>query len=132
MQKPKSVPEELIAPCGMNCAGCRPQNKRCTYLFRNCEGSTNIATGNVDFCFECDLYPCKQIERMDKRYRNNYGISIKENLEFIKNEGISRFIDQQYKKYHCPECGELISIHNRKCFKCDTITRLVEKLNKKY
>ena len=27
----------------------------------------------------------------------------------------------------CLECGGLISVHNGKCFQCDTITRLVEK-----
>ena len=71
MKKPNSIPEELIAPCGMNCAicsrylsyvnnlkksqciGCRTRNKRCTYLFKNCEGPKNISTGNAIFCFEC-------------------------------------------------------------------------------
>jgi hypothetical protein len=36
-------------------------------------------------------------------------------------------IKNQYDKYHCPTCGGLRSIHNRKCFKCDEITRLIEK-----
>jgi len=44
---------------------------------------------------------------------------------------LKRFL-QKAQEYRCPECGDLISIHNRKCFKCDTITRLVEKRNKDY
>ena len=59
-------------------------------------------------------------------------MSVKENLETIKNNGIGKFIKEQYKKYHCSKCGGLISIHNRKCFKCDTITRLVEKYSGEY
>jgi len=69
---------------------------------------------------------------MDDRYRNNYKMSVKDNLEYINKMGIGKFIKEQYSKYRCSECGGLISIHNRKCFKCDSITRLVEKINGKY
>lgn len=148
--KTHSISKELIAPCGMNCAvcsrylayknnfrksqcgGCRPENKKCTYLFEKCSGLNSKLEGSTkaNFCFECDQYPCKQINRMDDRYRKNYLMSIKENLENIKVKGIDTFIHEQYKKYECPKCGQLISIHNRKCFKCDEVTRLVEKSDK--
>jgi hypothetical protein len=147
MKKPNPISEELIAPCGMNCAlcsrylshinnlkrsqciGCRPRNKRCAYLFKNCKGPRSISTGTAAFCFQCNKYPCKQIDRIDKRYRIGYEMSMKENLEYIRNRGIAKFIEDQYRKYHCPKCFGLISVHNRKCFKCETITRLVEKRN---
>jgi hypothetical protein len=143
--KTTAIPKDLIAPCGMNCAicsrylayknnlsrshciGCRPRNKRCTYLFKNCTGPRTISNNNALFCFECVEYPCKQINRMDKRYRENYAMSVKENLEYIKSKGIETFIQEQIKKYTCPKCAGLISIHNRKCFACDTVTKLVEK-----
>lgn len=139
------ISEELIAPCGMNCAicsrylayryglkrsqciGCRPRNESCDYLFNKCSGINHASKGNATFCFECDQYPCKQINRMDDRYRKNYEMSVKENLENIRRKGIKNFVDEQYKKYHCPKCGGLISIHNRKCFECDTVTRLIQK-----
>jgi hypothetical protein len=139
--------EELIAPCGMNCSicskylsyvnnlnrsqcsGCRSGNKKCTYLFDKCSGINNGLTINVTtrFCFECDLYPCKQINRMDDRYRSNYKMSVKKNLEYINKSGLGKFVINQYGEHHCSTCGGLISIHNRKCFKCETITKLVEK-----
>ena len=148
MKRTNPSPEELIAPCGMNCAicsrylsyvnnlkrsqctGCRPGNKKCTYLFGKCSGINSALKGNgtAGFCFECDKYPCKQINRMDDRYRNNYKMSVKDNLEYINKMGIGKFIKEQYRKYRCSKCGGLISIHNRKCFNCDTITRLVEKI----
>jgi hypothetical protein len=145
MKKLNPISEELIAPCGMNCAicsrylsyvnnlkrsrctGCRPGNKRCAYLFKNCTGPANISKGHAAFCFECDRYPCKQIDRIDDRYRNNYTMSMKDNLEYIRKKGIGEFIRQQYEKYRCSKCSGVISTHNGKCFKCDTITRLVEK-----
>jgi len=147
MKKTNPSPEELIAPCGMNCAicsrylsyvnnlkrsqcaGCRPGNKKCSYLFEKCSGINSALQGNstASFCFECNQYPCKQINRMDDRYRNNYEMSVKDNLECINNIGVEQFTKEQHEKYCCSKCGGLISIHNRKCFKCDTITRLVEK-----
>jgi Protein of unknown function (DUF3795) len=150
MRKINPIPKELIAPCGMNCAicsrylsyinnlerskcvGCRQRNKKCTYLFKNCAGPNNISNGKATYCFECNHYPCKQINHIDDRYRSKYKMSMKENLEDIKNKGIDKFLEEQYKKYYCKKCRGLISIHNRKCFKCDTITRLIEKDNKKY
>ncbi len=139
--------EELIAPCGMNCAicsnylayvnnlnrsqctGCRTSNKKCTYLFEKCSGVNHPIEGNADakFCFECNQYPCKEINRMDRRYRENYKISVKENLEYIKEKGIKKLVAEQYDEYQCSRCGDLISVHNKKCFKCDKITKLVEK-----
>jgi hypothetical protein len=64
---------------------------------------------------------------MDKRYRENYNMSVKDNLEFIRSKGIKLFIKDQIKKYTCKKCSGLISIHNRKCFQCDKIIKLVEK-----
>ena len=140
----------LIAPCGMNCTvcskylaylnnlersqcpGCRPRNQACTYLFEKCSGINQGPTGQARFCFECDQYPCKGIDRMDKRYRESYGMSVKGNLEMIRESGLDTLIEIQYHQHRCDRCGGLISVHNRKCFKCDTVTRLVEIRGKRY
>lgn len=139
--------EKLVAPCGMNCAvcskylshahklnrsqcpGCRSRNKKCAYLFDKCSGMNHGLKINAaaQFCSECGQYPCKQIHRMDARYRQHYKMSVTENLEYIHQNGPGEFIRDQYRRYRCPRCGGWISIHNRKCFKCDTITKLVEK-----
>ena len=142
------IRDELIAPCGMNCAicsnylayvnnlnknqcpGCRPSNKKCSYLFEKCTGINHSLEGNAKakFCFECDQYPCKEIKRMDRRYRDIYGMSLKDNLEQINENGAVEFAEAQFKKYQCSKCSGAISIHNKKCFKCDTITKMVEKV----
>lgn len=74
MKKTDLGPEELIAPCGTNCAicsrflayannlkrsqctGCRPGNPKCSYLFEKCSGINSALQGNstARFCFECD------------------------------------------------------------------------------
>lgn len=39
----------------VNCKGCRKENCK---LFKNCKVRDCAAGKNVDFCFECDEFPC--------------------------------------------------------------------------
>ncbi len=150
MEPENPIVEDLIAPCGMNCAvcsrylawrnqtgrsgciGCRPRNQMCTYLFEKCTGiNHNVPTAEARFCYECSQYPCKQIARMDLRYKQNYEMSVKANLESLQNFGVARFLDEQYQAFRCEKCGDLISVHNHKCFRCEKVTHLVESRAKK-
>ena len=130
----------LIAPCGMNCAicsgylsysnnlkiskciGCRPRNKQCAYIKKQCKNGPELLKGEIDFCYRCPLFPCDRLVKLDKRYRTDYGMSMIENLKFIKKNGIEKFIQSQYRKYRCKKCGGLKSVHNNKCFKCEMVT----------
>lgn len=138
MKKDSIDKTELIAPCGMNCAvcgsylalindiknkgiripycsGCRPRNKKCAFLKKRCELLIN---DNVRFCYECEKFPCDNLERIDKRYQSFYRMSMIENLKFIKENGIEKFIVKENQKWKCPECGGTISCHNGICFEC--------------
>lgn len=135
----------LIAPCGMNCAicsrylafrnqiqkkgcqGCREGEKEWACLKKKCIGSNTIKNNNIEFCFSCTQYPCKKLKAFDRRYVKNYRMSVIENLEKIKRDGIMAFVLEQTEKYKCPKCQDLISIHNQKCFRCQDISKLIEK-----
>jgi hypothetical protein len=137
------IDKELIAPCGMNCAicsrylaykndipvvkgkithcvGCRKKKNLCSRIKR-CKDNKKIRTGEISFCYECDFFPCDRIEKLDNRYRSHYDMSMIENLMNIKKNGIRKFISAQNKKYKCPECYGLISVHSKICFKCNEI-----------
>jgi hypothetical protein len=129
--------EELIAPCGMNCnicsrylalkndirgkgirmaycSGCLPQGKDCHYK-RQCG---LLGKGLVRFCHDCHDFPCRRLKTLDKRYRTFYHMSMIENLRYIKENGIRRFLDREKERWRCPQCGELICCHNGICFNC--------------
>ncbi len=133
--------ELLIAPCGMNCGicsaylayannlqkergkishctGCRIRNKKCAFIKRDCK---ELRTGQFEFCFECKKFPCKRLQTIDNRYRKNYSMSMIDNLNEIKSLGIKKFVNHQKKKYSCENCGEMKCIHNKKCYRCETI-----------
>jgi hypothetical protein len=130
--------EILIAPCGMNCAlcmsylakkndlrqkgvkqsycaGCRPRGKNCAFLKKSCE---KLGEGLVKYCFECADFPCRRLKHLDERYRTNYGMSMIENLAYIKEKGIVNFLKSEEKKWQCPACGTTICCHNGLCYNC--------------
>lgn len=144
-----SIKAELIAPCGMNCElcvnfqamkqeinkkgfkktycpGCQPRGKHCVFMRKTCD---LIGKGKIRFCFECEEYPCNRLKNLDKRYRSNYHMSMLENLESIRADGIEKFVENEKAKWHCPKCGQMICCHNGLCLNCD-----LEKLqqNKQY
>lgn len=130
--------EELIAPCGMNCnlcstylayvndikskglrmpycAGCRPRDKKCAFLKKKCD---LLMEGRVEYCHQCPDFPCRNLEHIDKGYRKLYRMSMVDNLEYIKQNGIEALLAREEKKWRCPECGGTICCHNGICYSC--------------
>jgi hypothetical protein len=138
--------KELIAPCGMNCAvcsgylalkhdvkskgirmpycqGCRPRDKKCAFLKKRCE---LLLDNKVRFCYECNDFPCERLRRIDKRYQTHFRMSLIENLESIRGNGLSEFLKKEEEKWQCLKCGETICCHNGICFNC-SLDRLKNK-----
>jgi len=129
---------DRIAPCGMNCGtcssylagtrdiriqgvrmpycrGCRPRNKSCAFLKKQCR---LLSEGTVTFCYECPGFPCERLVALDKRYRERYHMSMLENLALIKDQGMDAFLHKEAEKWRCSHCGGTISCHNGICFDC--------------
>ena len=130
--------EELIAPCGMNCAicsgylarqhdvrsegvrmpycaGCRPRGKNCAFLKKRCG---LLQANRVSYCHECGDFPCGRLQHLDQQYRARFRMSMIENLERIRDFGAGRFLEEERDKWRCPECGGVICCHNGICFDC--------------
>lgn len=129
---------ELIAPCGMNCRiciaffgytmsgkkrkmqciGCRPTGKSCAHLKKYCK---KLTKNEIEYCYQCNDFPCKQLQKLDDKYRERFDMSTIDNLEYIKENGMKKFLQEQEEKYKCPKCGGVTCVHNGKCYCCDTI-----------
>jgi hypothetical protein len=129
------IDPELIASCGMNCAicvgffgyavngrkrkekciGCRKRNKNCTFLKKGCD---KLTKNKVTYCFECDDFPCENLKKLDKRYKERYDMSMIENLKNIRDKGMEFFLKQQEKKYKCKNCIGLLCVHTKECYFC--------------
>ena len=131
---------DLIAPCGMNCSlcvayifgkndlnkkgfhkkycpGCIPRGLNCTFtLGNNCE---LIGRVKIRFCYECNNFPCEYLKRLDNRYRTKYNMCMIDNLNYIKDNGIDKFIEKDTNKWECNSCGDLKCCHNGLCLACN-------------
>lgn len=124
----------LIAPCGMNCTlcyayqrnkshcpGCRIDDEQKPFSciscrIKNCE---NFNDEDKRFCYECKSFPCKRLKNLDKRYRTKYNMSMIDNLEFIKKNGLKKFTVNEKKIWACSNCGGYICVHKNGCLKCN-------------
>ncbi len=134
----KTFAPELIAPCGMNCgickaylaysrrvpykkgeishcSGCLIRNKNCAFIKRDCE---KLRKKEIRFCYECSDMPCEQLTKLDQYYDARYGMSMIENQKTMQEKGMEDFLRSQTEKYRCPSCGDVISVHDGKCYAC--------------
>lgn len=132
--------QQLVAPCGMNCALCQAyQGKGLAYhgcghggerkACQNC--SIQKCENKKIFCFECTQYPCKRLKALDKRYRTKYHMSMLENLALIQANGLDEFVRQQNERYRCSSCGKLRTVHQDSCLYCAAIAKADRKTRRK-
>jgi hypothetical protein len=133
---PEPFDATLMAPCGMNCGICighLREKKRCP----GCNGSDagkpqhcvvcrikycdETEVRAQQFCFECARFPCVRLRQLDKRYRANYGLSLIENLESIRELGLEGFVAREKDRWMCLECGRVICVHRKNCLYCGRV-----------
>ena len=58
------------------------------------------------------------MKQLEKRYRTRYGMSMLENLDAIRQNGIRAFIRAERERWTCPACGGTIDVHHGRCSEC--------------
>ncbi len=126
-----TIEPTLFAPCGMNCKVCYKHccsKKPCEGCMKNdagkpehcrkCKIKDCVRNKKLLYCFECSDFPCKLIRNLEKSYHKRYQTSLIENSLFVRRYGLKLFMAQQKEKYTCPNCGGVISLHDRACSSC--------------
>ena len=132
------VDNNLAAPCGIYCGacrtyllkkkdlfekkgykqgcdGCRIRNKNCAFIRRDCPA---LRKNELSFCYECEKFPCQNLKKIDKQYRERLYVSLIDNLRRINEVGVKKWLTEQNKLYTCPECEGEICIHDAECYDC--------------
>ena len=132
------VKNNIAAPCGMycgtcrdylllkkdlfeekgrksGCTGCRIRNKKCAFIRRDCPA---FRKNDIEFCFECDKFPCLNLTNLDNRYKDRYHVSFIENLQRNKEIGVEKWLLEQKELYTCPNCRGDICVHDAECYDC--------------
>jgi hypothetical protein len=97
------------------CEGCRIRNKNCTFIRRDCP---ILKKNKVEYCYECEKFPCQNLRKMDDLYQNRYSVNMIGNLEQIKKKGVEAWLREQKVLYTCPRCGGEICVHDEECYDC--------------
>ena len=131
MKMPDRVPQFLLAPCGVNCLVCykylqskgtcpgclsaqpdRP--KHC----KNCMIKKCSIDKGFTHCFECPLFPCSRIKRLEKIYTTKYDTSLIGNSIHAKNKGIEQLMIRERARWRCNNCQGILCLHDKKCSEC--------------
>ena len=129
------ITQELIAPCGMNCAVCMARLLRDKNKCPGCRGDNTdkpvhcikcvivncdiLKKSGSKFCSEdCSKFPCTRLKNLDKRYRTKYHMSMLENLKNINESGIGTFVKNERIRWTCSTCGGIICVHRGYCINC--------------
>ena len=116
----KNIPDWQATPEEMHCSGCKSED-----VFVNCAKCPirSCAQGRrVEFCHECCEYPC-----MIHTYFKMGAVQIpvlkhiailERNQAFIKRQGVQKWLEDQEKKWKCPQCGNPFSWYSEQCCDC--------------
>jgi hypothetical protein len=113
----------FVAPCGMNCGickshlrrykkcqGCNLEERKKRCFFHNCETLKIHSSG---LCHECSVFPCLRLQKLDTKHKTRDGMSMIENLCYIKEHGMKDFLAKEKKKWTCEKCGGVICVGPR-------------------
>jgi len=97
------------------CKGCRIRNKKCVFIRRDC---SLLRKNEIDFCYECDSFPCQKLQKLDNHYQQKYSVNLINDLKRIEEIGADTWLYEQEELYACPQCGGEICVHDAECFDC--------------
>ncbi len=117
---------KIIAPCGMNCGICK------AHLRQNnpCQGCNDAGLEKPKtraqcqlrlcdkrkgtFCYDCAEFPCERLRRLDNRYRTRYDMSEIENLTYIRDNGMKKFVEEEHRKWVFDK--GILCVHDKKYY----------------
>ncbi len=96
------------------CYGCRSA-KRLPYC-EACRMSACAAEKGIDFCSECEEYPCDDLRRFQAAMPHR--IELFANLDRIRAVGYKQWLEEVRQNYACPQCKTLNSAYDLQCRRC--------------
>ncbi len=98
----------------VGCEGCRVRDKQCVFIKKLCP---LIRKKEMDFCFECEDFPCEDRKKLDQLY-SRFDVDLLDNLLRMKKVGVKEWLKEQEDKWRCPVCEGNICVHDKECYDC--------------
>ena len=102
-------PENLV------CHGCKSEH---TAVFCvKCEMRTCAQEKGIEFCFECDSFPCTMLVNFNNDKAAHHSVVL-HNLNRIREVGAEAWLKEQKLRWQCPECGSAYTWYDEICSAC--------------
>ena len=100
----------------IKCSGCLSENQENIFGYcQTCPIRDCVISNGFNGCYQCDDFPCKIIERFP------FPVGKKVILRAIprwKEIGTEKWVEEEEKRYHCPECDNFLFRGAKRCNKC--------------
>ena len=98
----------------LQCDGCRAE-RRSAYC-RTCQFVSCAAEKGIDFCGQCDDYPCDELKQFQAA--RSHRIELWEAQERINAVGYEQWFSEMAEHYACPQCQTINSAYDVRCRRC--------------
>ena len=82
---------------------------------RKCPVKKCVKEKGIDACHQCDEWPCKFIENFPIAVGKKV---IMRSIPTWREHGTEKYVEEEEKRYHCPECGNPLFRGAKRCNKC--------------
>jgi hypothetical protein len=100
----------------LKCEGCRSET--ISVFCKTCHFKTCSKKKEIDFCFECTEYPCKELFLFQKE--KPHRIELWNQNEFLKTNGLEKWFSEISALHSCSNCRTINSAYDLQCRKCET------------
>ncbi len=107
-----------VSETSLECHGCRSE-KRASYCENHCKMTRCAAEKGIDFCGQCDEYPCSELKTFQSQMPHR--AELWQSHERIKSAGFSQWYREMVQHYSCPACGSINSAYDQTCRECGTV-----------
>ena len=101
--------EELV------CGGCKTDK---TAVFcTDCRMRLCAREKGLEFCVDCDDFPCSTISDFRNDEAPHHSVVLR-NLELIGKLGVKTWLENEARRWSCPECGTRFHWYSETCEEC--------------
>jgi hypothetical protein len=86
------------------CHGCK-SGKVANYC-RTCGLKECARKKGLEFCYQCEEYPCTQLDGFRSNPQYPYHIEVYDYLQTIKQYGVKHWLKLMKTRWSCPACGK--------------------------
>lgn len=98
----------------IRCNGCKTEVK--SVYCQNCDIRKCAESKGIEFCFECDEFPCEMLQNFVRDFAHHRPALI--NLKSIKQNGLDQWLTDQKDRWSCPNCGTPFTWYDSTCRNC--------------